>query len=168
MRESRLGNILKEFSFNGGSSTLLTSDLSQLPWNQAELSFLIPFINILLIHCYHYRLIILLVIISKVEIIQSWWKVPLLMCHSTTLLLAPNLQSMQWRLHSPAVAGWGWHRTSGTAPATRALARSRSLDQARAAGSASVCHPQGLMWEPVQTQQTADFTEHVRFFVNYT
>lgn len=56
-----------------------------------------------------------------------------------------------WRLHSLAAAGWGWHRTSGTVPATQALARSRSLDQARAAGSAWVCRPPGLMWEPVQT-----------------
>lgn len=49
---------------------------------------------------------------------------------------------------SPVGAGSGWHRTSGRAPATLALAPSQSPGQGAAAGSASAGPPPWSTWGP--------------------
>lgn len=64
------------------------------------------------------------------------------------------LQLLSWCVspHSPVAAGWGWHRTSGTAPSTQALVRSQSLYRAPAAGSAWLCHLPWWVWGPGETK----------------
>lgn len=79
--------------------------------------------------------------------------------HRQTERFADNQYVPQWQrgsltaewvccFHSPVAAGWGWHRTSDRAPATRVLALSRSLALAAVAESASVCHPPWLTSGP--------------------